>query len=351
MTELGIDKNKLEQFFNNHQSDINDSYVNDIFCDKSKEDELNFILIKQFESLSSEGDRDDAMLNTILSRIHSNSIDKQVGAEKGFFDRIIKWSYRIAGIFVLPIIIFIGIQLFRNTSIEKATWVELKAPAWSRIQFSLPDGTTGWLNSNSSIKYNGNFISDRQITLNGEAFFEVFKSSDRPFVVITNHLIAEVHGTRFNIAAYDNEKNEEIVLERGELTINNISKTKFYKLKPNDLLIYDKNSDGFSTEMVLPYKYLSWTDGKLVFRNDPLDVIARRLERWYNIDVEVKDFSDTGLRLRGTFDSESLEELLSLLKRSLPIDYQIVDRKLNIDDTYSKKKVIISLKPKTIFRN
>ena len=58
-------------------------------------------------------------------------------------------------------------------------------------------------------------------------------------------------------------------------------------MNPNDLVIYDKTLKDFSTEVVQPQKYLSWTEGKLVFRNDPLDVIARRLERWYNIDVEV----------------------------------------------------------------
>ena len=110
---------------------------------------------------------------------------------------------RLAGILVLPLLILAGIQTYKVASlkkeayIEKETWVEIKAPAWTRAQFSLPDGTTGWLNSNSSVKYNGNFNSDRQITLKGEAFFDVFKDKKRPFVVNTNEVI--VKGIRHKV--------------------------------------------------------------------------------------------------------------------------------------------------------
>ena len=72
-----------------------------------------------------------------------------------------------------------------------------------------------------------------------------------------------------------------------------------------------------------------------------LDVIARRLERWYNIDVEVNGSLTEDFRLRATFIDENLEEVLDLLKRSLPIDYKIENGNLKPDETYTKKKVII----------
>ena len=117
-------------------------------------------------------------------------------------------------------------------------------------------------------------------------------------------------------------------------------------MRPNDLVIYDKTLKDFSTEVVHTQKYLSWTEGKLIFRNDPLDVIARRLERWYNIDVEVNGCLAEDLRLRATFVDESLEEVLDLLKRSLPIVYRIEDRNLLPNGIYPKKKVIIELRSK-----
>jgi ferric-dicitrate binding protein FerR (iron transport regulator) len=247
---------------------------------------------------------------------------------------------------MLPIVILIGIHMYTETNLKKGTWVEIKAPAWTRAQFSLPDGTTGWLNSNSSVKYNGNFITDRQVTLSGEAFFDVFKDKKRPFIVNTPEINVKVLGTRFNIASYNNENNVEVVLEEGKLVFNDKAINKSYIMKPNDLVVYDKTLRNYSTNVVQPQKYLSWTEGKLEFRNDPLDVIARRLERWYNIDVEINGKISYDQRLRATFINESLEEVLYLMKRTLHIDYRIENPDLKPDDIYAKKKVIITLRTK-----
>ena len=115
-------------------------------------------------------------------------------------------------------------------------------------------------------------------------------------------------------------------------------------MNPNELVVYDKLLNDFSVEEVQPQKYVSWKEGKLVFRNDPLDVIVRRLERWYNIDVELQGNNSEDLRLRATFIDENLEEVLYFLKRSLPIEYRIEDGLVGDDGIYSKKKVILTHK-------
>ncbi|MEI6049615.1 MAG: FecR family protein [Bacteroidota bacterium] len=346
MTEIEFDSEKLEGFFKGKYSDKDKSYVDEVFCDDSKEDDLRHFLYRQFGELLPEDDVDINNLDHILYRIHYD-INTRLSEQKiRPFDNVIKWTLRVAGVLILPLLIFIGIQTYKETGLKKETWVEIKAPAWTRAQFSLPDGTTGWLNSSSSVKYNGNFNADRQITLTGEAFFDVSKDKKRPFTVNTNDVIVKVLGTRFNIASYENEKNVEVVLEEGKLIFNDKEMNKSYTMKPNDIVIYNKTLRDFSTGMVQPKKYLSWTEGKLVFRNDPLDVIARRLGRWYNIDVEVKGNFNDDLRLRATFIDESLEEVLGLLKRSLPVDYRIINGDIKPDETYAKKKVIITLRTK-----
>ena len=174
----------------------------------------------------------------------------------------------------------------------------------------------------------------------------MFKDKKRPFIVNTPEINVKVLGTRFNIASYNNENNVEVVLEEGKLVFNDKEINKSYTMKPNDLVVYDKTSGNFSTKVVQPQKYLSWTEGKLEFRNDPLDVIARRLERWYDIDVELNGKISYDQRLRATFIDESLEEVLYLMKRTLHIDYRIENPDLKPDDTYAKKKVIITLRTK-----
>jgi ferric-dicitrate binding protein FerR (iron transport regulator) len=258
------------------------------------------------------------------------------------FDNIAKWVLRIAAVIILPLTICLGIRTYKDVHLKKEAWVEIKAPAWTRAQFSLPDGTTVWLNSNSSVKYNGNFNTDRHITLKGEALFDVYKDKKRPFIVNTPEINVKVLGTRFNIASYENEKNVEVVLEEGKLIFNDKLMNKSYTMSPNDLVIYDKTLKDFSTEVVQSHKYLSWTEGKLIFRNDPLDVVARRLERWYNIDVEVNVSSTEDIRWRATFIDDGLEDVLSVMKLSLPINYRIENGNLKPDGTYVKKKVIIS---------
>jgi transmembrane sensor len=346
MAKIDLDVEKINRYFNGIYSNEDLSYVEEVFCDNNSEEELKHILLRQFYELLSEDDGAIKILDNVLHQIHYDINTRLSERTVSVFDKIIKWTLRIAGIIILPLVILMGIHWYEETSLKKEAWVEIKSSIGTRSQFSLPDGTTGWLNNNSSIRYYGNFLTDRKIFLNGEAFFDVFKDKKRPFLVNTSEISVKVLGTRFNISSYENEKNVEIVLEEGKLIFNSKDMNKSYIMHPNDLVVYDKTLRDFSTEVVEPQKYSSWTTGKLVFRNDPLEVIAKRLGKWYNIDVEVDASSTEDFRWRATFVNESLEEVLSLLKCSLPINYNIINRDMKPDETYSKKKVIIKLRPK-----
>jgi len=344
MAEKDFNSEKINSYYKGLEKDS--SYVDKVFCDDEKKDELHKLLSKQFDELLPEDDSEKKDLDHILYRIHYD-INTRLSTQKISLPyNIIRWTLRIAGVMILPLIIFIGIKNFKETNLQKESWVEIKAPAWTRAQFGLPDGTTGWLNSNSSVRYSGNFVSERQVYVKGEAFFDVFKNEEKPFTVNTDEVVIKVLGTRFNISSYDNENNVEVVLEEGKLELVNKELSKTYTMKPNDLVVYNKVLKDISTEVVQPQKYLSWTEGKLIFRNDPMDIVARRLERWYNIEVETKGCVVKDLRWRATFIDEGLEEVLELLKRSLPVNYKIVERDIKSDDTYAKRKVIIYLQDK-----
>jgi ferric-dicitrate binding protein FerR (iron transport regulator) len=343
MAEIRFDRERIERYFSGEYSEEDKSYIKEIFSDKKYEDETDKILRRLFNEMKSDDGEKRKNLDHILYKIHYDINTRSLDKRSELSARIIKWGLRIAGVILLPLLVFLGIKSYTNKVQLSDSWVEIKAPAWTRADFSLPDGTTGCLNSNSSIKYSTNFKAIRQITLKGEAYFDVFRDPKRPFIVLTKDIRVRVLGTRFSIASYDNENNVEVILEQGKLEFSDKEFTKTYIMKPNDLLVYDKKKLDFSTEEVQPQKYLSWKEGKLVFRNDPLDVIARRLERWYNIDVEINGNITSDLRLRGTFLDEDLEEVLDLLKRSLPIDYRIENRALKADETYSKRKVILTL--------
>lgn len=343
MTEA-FDSEKINKYFKGVYSEKDTSYIDDIFCDDTKEDELRRLLSRQFDDLLPGDEIYDKNLDHILYRIHYD-INMQKQEQKNWsLNQIMKWTARIASVIILPLALFVGIYIYKDTLSKRETWVEIKAPAWTRAQFMLPDGTTGWLNSNSSIKYKGNFTSDRQLTLTGEAFFDVYENKKRPFMVNTDDLTIKVLGTRFNVASYENEKNIEVVLEEGKLEVSDNNLKESYKINPNHLVVYDKTLKVFSTEIVQPQVYCSWTEGKLVFRNDSLAGIARRLEKWYNIDVEIENGLDSTIRWRATFIDEPLEEVLIILKHSLSLEYTIENSNLMPDETFAKRKVIITQK-------
>ncbi len=346
MKGFEFDNEKLEAFFKGVYSEKDEEYINNLFTDESKKTELKGALSEQFDSLSSEHISEEKNLDHILYRINYDINNLKKSQKIISFDKILKWGMRIASLIILPLLIYSGFRTVREAALKKETWVEIKAPAWTRAQFSLPDGTIGWLNSNSSVRYNGNFSLDRQVILKGEAFFDVFKDNSRPFFVNTKDVSVEVLGTRFNIEAYEDEKTIDVVLEEGSLIFNAEKMNKSYTMVPSDHVSYDKAGLDFTTETVQPQKYISWTEGRLEFRNDPLDVIVRRLARWYDVSIELDVNVNDDARLRATFIDDGLDEVLDLLSRSLPIKYEIENGQLLQNGIYSKTKVRIYPKNK-----
>jgi ferric-dicitrate binding protein FerR (iron transport regulator) len=343
MAETGLNFKRIRDYFTSKFSETEEAYISELFGNNDHEKELKQFLSIHFDEIISKDEVEEKNLDHILHKIHFEINTKSEGKRIKKKTNFINLAARIAAILILPLAMFWGIRGYLNYNLGKETWVEIKAPAWTRAQFSLPDGTTGWLNSNSSVKYNGNFNTDRQVALNGEAFFDVVSDKSRPFKVNTNEITVRVLGTRFNIASYDNENNVEIVLEEGEIELTGKEMLNSRIMSPNDLVVFDKEKKEMSVTGVEPKKYLAWTEGKLVFRNDPVDVIARRVARWYNVDVVIEGSLNEDLRLRATFVDEGLEEVMDMLKRSLLIDYKIENSNLQPDDTYTKKRVIISL--------
>lgn len=346
MSVTEFDRERIERYFRGEYTEKDATYIEKIFLEAGNEKELEHLLSRQYYEILSDDEQESRDLDNILYRINYDISTKQAEKKAGAFAKFIAWPLRIAAMLILPLSVFWGIKGYINYSTAKETWVEIKAPAWTRVQFSLPDGTTGWLNSNSSVRYNGTFVSDRQVTLKGEAFFDVVKDEKRPFRVSTEEIVVKALGTRFNVASYENEKSVEVVLEEGKIVLSGREIPSPRLMDPNELIVFDKASKNITSETVQPQKYIAWTEGKLVFRNDPVDVIARRLERWYNVDVEVMEGFTDDLRLRATFTDENLEEVLYFLKRSLPISYKIENGDIQPDDSVARKRVILTYNTK-----
>lgn len=168
-------------------------------------------------------------------------------------------------------------------------YTEISVPAGQMTQIKLPDGSKVLLNSGSILKYPNVFgNSSRDVSIDGEAFMEIAKNPKKPFRVTTNKFSVEVLGTTFNITAYSNESHSDVTLIEGSVKITSDNNEKTQKIIPGESASI---IGGKLTEIaqVNTQFYTSWKEGKIVFRKETLEEIAKKLERWYNVEISFAD--------------------------------------------------------------
>ena len=305
--------------------------------------EAKSFLKEQWNNLSDSVSPDDKSLNHIYRQIEYHILLEEKKESK----KLNLWQmYRqVAAILLIPVLVFSAWYFFREktaTDTELA-WVEIQAPNSSRIQFSLPDGSSGWLNSGSSLSYNPQFTKERQVQLSGEAYFKV-KPSEALFNVKTADFDVNVLGTTFNVTAYKNDSFTQVVLVDGKVNVTGNNQIFDKTLSPGESLLVYPAKNKFNVSNVETESLTAWKDGLLLLDNEPLELAVRRMERWYNVEIIVEGDLLKGYRFKATFEDEPLEEVLKLLSVSTPMDYIFEKREENSDGIYKKKRVRIKLK-------
>jgi ferric-dicitrate binding protein FerR (iron transport regulator) len=158
-------------------------------------------------------------------------------------------------------------------------------------------------------------------------------------VVSTGNSTVTVTGTTFNLSSYPVENYVEVVLQEGKVEFLNENLNEKVNILPSERLVF---IDGITTKsFVDPGKYNAWTEGKLVFRGDPMAEVARRIERWYNVRIVIADRELEKYSFRGTFEDDSLEDVLKFLAMTSPISYKISPREILQDGSIKKEVVTI----------
>ncbi|MEN8118549.1 MAG: FecR domain-containing protein [Bacteroidota bacterium] len=338
------DIEKLQRFSKGLSDAEEEKYIYSLFTENEGNREFKQHVQKEFNEYLKNNPDVNYNLSYLLDRIHhtihNNENQKKITVVK----KIYRWYSVAAAVLLIPVLIAGGIW-FTQQNHEEPTLAEspvtstLFAPLGSRINFSLPDGTNGWLNSGSSLEYQLPFNSNRQIEILGEAWFDVAHDANHPFEITAGNSKVKVLGTKFNLNAYPEEKYMEVVLEEGKVQFSVSGHSSGIEMKPNERLIL---SDGaININVTDASKFTAWKEGKLVFRSDPMEEVARRIERWYNVDIQLVDEELKNHVFRGTFQDDSLEEVLHYLSMTSPIRYRIIERKLMDDGTVQKKKVLL----------
>lgn len=298
--------------------------------------------------------------NTVIKQLEALELMKKVNTSSAFQkvkrrlgDLPVKkgWFHywqKAAAILLLPLLLTSVFQFYIQNQLSKdasgLVYHEINTAPGLRSTFELPDGTKVWLNGNTKIKYPMVFSeNERRIQLEGEAYFEVAKDKEKPFIVDLGRLHVEALGTAFNCMAYPEDNLIETALTEGKVKVISIldhKKKGEYILEPNQMISYELNSDKFYLQKGNLDKHLAWRSGKFIFRNESLEAVCQKLGRWYNAEFILKDASLKNYAFTGTFQKESLTEILELIKITSPISYRI-KRETNEENVFGTSKIEI----------
>jgi transmembrane sensor len=270
----------------------------------------------------------------------------------------------IAGLSMFSMILLAAIWLtFRSGQIAKpaiagqqaASTHEVSTANGARIRDTLPDGTLVWLNAGSRLVYGKEYNKTRrEVYLTGEAFFDVAKNKQKPFLIHTDRIDIQVLGTSFNIKSYPLEKTTEATLIRGSIEISLKDRpSERFILKPNQKLVVGgtdsllhpaaqkKNSEKEEPLVAIrkpTYEQntgtvieTSWVNNTLIFKEEAFSDLARQMERWYGITIA---FSDPGLQqleFTGSFKGETIRQALEALKLTATFNYDIRGNEVTIN--------------------
>lgn len=309
-------------------SDRNRKKILSMFHESDMEFDLKNELYRQLEDTQEETIRSketQAMFDRLWSRISSSN-----HKHKTFKLNYIYWA---AAVLILGFFIGNFFNSSHSEPNEKSVFVS-KAPMGSVSETILPDGSTIFLNAGSEIKYISSLGSKiREVYLQGEAWFNVEKSKEIPFIVHTSFYDVRVMGTEFNVKAYPEEKEVITTLEEGSIEIvstDNLKLSGNIILKPGEQLVFNKTQKSIELSPVRAEVFSAWKDNKLTFINTSLGELAKLLERKYGVEITIHDPGILNYHYDGTIKNETIVEVLNILQSTLPIKYKIEKHKVII---------------------
>ena len=286
-------------------------------------------------------------------------------------------SYQILKVAALAIILLVsGIIAYRylnDNKTDNVSYFEYNVPRGSRSHIYLPDGTSVWLNAQSTLKYSQSFGQHgREVILEGEAYFEVIRNVNQPFFVKASDAVVKVLGTSFNVKAYPEENFIETTVVHGKVQvsspqINNkgqdmitlVANQKIKILKDasteenniNTLAKTDSATKSIEEISPKPIRkidfspnimaevYTSWKDSQWIIEHETLKELAIKIERRYNVEIDFKDAELEQYIFSGKLKDESLEQVLQAISVAAPVNYTINQKAIFFYKNLKFKKI------------
>lgn len=271
------------------------------------------------ESLKEEVD-----INNEWSRLAFSINRLSGGSKKKVFLRLVSYA---AAMFIGVVLSISAFYFVEKKPLAMVGTYKLVTDKGEKSYLQLPDGTNVWLNSCTTIEYAPDYgKSNRDIHLDGEAYFEVAKNKELPFIVKTSGGIdVKAVGTAFNVLAYSDDAKLITTLFSGKVVVQPTLTKQQILLEPNQVAVYYKGRNKIE---IVPYDkkmFAQWRGGALSFEMMYLEDITKLLERNYNVVFRYQNQKIKKLKFSGSFrNSEDLSEILRVIKTNTSITYQVV---------------------------
>lgn len=222
-------------------------------------------------------------------------------------------------------------QLVHTTQTPDEAGVELYTlvtPRGGEFVLVLQDGTKVWMNADSRLTYPSVFRGNcRTVELDGEAYFDVAKNDQMPFIVKSSKMEVEVYGTAFNVMAYSHDRVQKITLERGSIGVHVAG--NLHLLAPDQQIILEDNQVEITT--VNAKKSGMWREGVFAFDNEELEVILNDLARWYDVKIHYTDSKIKALHFSGELNRYGdISQLLKMIELTTDIGFCIEERQITV---------------------
>ncbi|MFT3825381.1 MAG: FecR domain-containing protein [Chitinophagaceae bacterium] len=320
----------------------------------SQQYELLHRLWKPVQPAEDEAEESEK-INHILQLSANEAYMEETGTSR---TSIVQWKkvYRWAAVLAGISISIWAFSYWRNTAANSSS-DEIVAQRGSKTRTILPDGSTVWLNAGSHIYYDRGFAGRyREVTLQGEAYFDVIKQPEKPFIVHAGDLNITVLGTAFNVKSYPEDKNTETTLLRGlvQITRKNGNGLQPIYLHPNQKIVLPKtlppaelapSAVKKTQPLALASAHIeildsslhenerfetAWIYNRLEFRGDDFEELAIKLERWYNISIRFRDEGAKKLVFNGSLENETVEQAFTALQAAVPFNFEIQGNEIYI---------------------
>jgi ferric-dicitrate binding protein FerR (iron transport regulator) len=236
-----------------------------------------------------------------------------------------------------------------DIKVRELAYNEIIVPLGEKAQIILSDGSHVWINSASKLRYPVMFgETSRDVTLEGEAFFDVVKKHGQTFVVNTRDVKVNVLGTAFNVKCYPGDEKTQTIVVRGEVKVEDIhGDQKAIIIKPNEMATLQNRItpdqitsrlNSITVRKVDPEGLVSWKDQMLVFNGESFDDLAIKMERWFNVRIKIDDIELKTERYSGKFvHNETVYQVLEAIKITTPIVYKVEKDTIIISKIQRKK--------------